>query len=105
MEEEEVVGVKARSVLWYLTFVGFAMNYMIRININITVVSMISDEFKGKNLVMSDCFTVVNSTNVTFYDVSDDVVEDGRNYVSLEKRLLDWLEVCCDAGDDPRSDL
>lgn len=30
MEAEETVGVKARSVLWYLTFVGFAMNYMIR---------------------------------------------------------------------------
>jgi hypothetical protein len=30
MELEETVGIKARSVLWYLTFVGFAMNYMIR---------------------------------------------------------------------------
>jgi hypothetical protein len=30
MEPEENVGIKARSVLWYLTFVGFAMNYMIR---------------------------------------------------------------------------
>lgn len=105
MEEEKIAGVKARSVLWYLTFFGFAMNYMIRINFNIAVVSMISDEFKGKHVVMSDCFTVVNSTNVTFYDVSDEVVVNERAYVSLEKRLLDYLGVCGDSSDKPRSDL
>lgn len=33
--------VDARTVLWYLTFCGFAINYMIRININITIVDMV----------------------------------------------------------------
>ncbi|XP_053685969.1 sialin [Sabethes cyaneus] len=33
--------VNARTVLWYLVFVGFAVNYMIRINMNITIVSMV----------------------------------------------------------------
>ncbi|XP_021707463.1 sialin [Aedes aegypti] len=34
-------GSSARSVLWYLVFVGFAVNYMIRINSNITIVTMV----------------------------------------------------------------
>lgn len=33
--------VRARTILWLLTFVGFAINYMIRININITITDMI----------------------------------------------------------------
>lgn len=31
VEKEGAIGVKARSVLWYLTFFGFAINYVIRI--------------------------------------------------------------------------
>lgn len=33
--------INARTVLWYLVFVGFAVNYMIRINMNITIVTMV----------------------------------------------------------------
>ncbi|XP_005176869.1 sialin [Musca domestica] len=33
--------VEARTVLWYLVFIGFAVNYMIRINLNITIVEMV----------------------------------------------------------------
>lgn len=95
MEAEETVGIKARTVLWYLTFVGFAMNYMIRININIAIVDMISSEFKGKGVVMSECFSVENSTNATFYHVSDDVVEDKNTFKSIEKHFLDFIGVCC----------
>lgn len=94
-EEEGRIGVKARTVLWYLTFVGFAMNYMIRININIAIVDMISGEFRGgKKIVMSECFSVVNSTNETFYEISDDEeVESSGKFLSLERRLLDYFEV------------
>lgn len=96
MDPEETVGVKARSVLWYLTFVGFAMNYMIRININIAIVDMISVEHRGsKSVLMSECFSVENSTNATFYDVVDGEVNK-QSYVSLEKRLLDYFGVRCD---------
>lgn len=94
MEAEETVGIKARTVLWYLTFVGFAMNYMIRININIAIVDMISSEFKGKGVVMSECFSVVNATNETFYHVSDDVVMSKKSFISAEKYFLDFVGVC-----------
>lgn len=95
MEAEESVGIRARTVLWYLTFVGFAMNYMIRININIAIVDMISEEFKGKNVVMSECISFENSTNATFYDVSEDVIVNEKTYISLERRFLDFIGVCC----------
>lgn len=37
-----LIAVQARTVLWYLVFIGFAVNYMIRINLNITIVEMIA---------------------------------------------------------------
>ncbi|XP_058829359.1 sialin [Topomyia yanbarensis] len=42
--------VNARSVLWYLVFVGFAVNYMIRINMNITIVTMVKPSSGKKAL-------------------------------------------------------
>ncbi|XP_054740258.1 sialin [Anastrepha obliqua] len=41
-----MVAVEARTVLWYLAFIGFAVNYMIRINLNITIVEMIATNTK-----------------------------------------------------------
>lgn len=97
--KEEVVGVRARSVLWYLTFIGFAMNYMIRININIAIVDMISTEYKpkGKGVFMSECSNLNNST---LYDIksvvsalSNEQQIVAKDYVSLERQFLDYLGV------------
>lgn len=30
-----------RTILWYMTFWGFAMNFMLRMNLNIAIVSMV----------------------------------------------------------------
>lgn len=50
--------IQARTVLWYLTFVGFAVNYMLRININITIVDMIrAASGSAKNPNITKCFT------------------------------------------------
>lgn len=96
-EQEVVVGVRARSVLWYLAFIGFAMNYMIRINMNIAIVDMISDEFKSvKKIHMSEC----HSENSSFFDeaihsqISDKVVVR-KEYISIERKILDYFEVSC----------
>lgn len=59
---------------------------------------MISSEFKGKSVVMSECVNIVNSTNTTFYEVVNQVVEE-KNYVSLERRFLDYIGVCQSSGD------
>lgn len=96
-ESEATEGVKARSVLWYLTFFGFAMNYMIRININIAIVAMISDEFKGKHVVTSECFDMKNASTETFSNISSDEIGlVAKAYVPLEQRFLDLIGVCCD---------
>lgn len=43
--------VNCRTVLWYVAFVGFMVNYMYRININIAIVEMVSNK---KPTIISD---------------------------------------------------
>jgi hypothetical protein len=97
VSKEEVVGVKARSVLWYLTFIGFAMNYMIRININIAIVDMISSEYKVKGVFMSECSNLNNSTLYDIRNVVSTLSNEqqivAKDYVSLERQFLDYLGV------------
>ena len=68
--KEGDIGFKSRSVLWYLTFFGFAINYIVRINASITIVDMVDANYR--NLNSSD---------------------DNSSYVSLERRFLDFLGV------------
>lgn len=91
---EDKVGIKARSVLWYLTFVGFAMNYMIRININITIVDMISPEYKSNAVSSSECVSSnFNSTLNGTIQNEHYVLDDNTKYISMEKRFLDYIGV------------
>nr|CAD7421431.1 unnamed protein product [Timema poppensis] len=49
----------ARDVLWYVVFFGFAINYMVRININIAIVSMVRPrgaEPSNTTVHVSECF-------------------------------------------------
>lgn len=39
---KKIRNVNCRTVLWYVTFVGFMVNYVYRININIAIVEMVS---------------------------------------------------------------
>lgn len=88
---EDDVGVRARSVLWYLTFIGFAMNYMIRININIAIVDMISPKYKGHSPTTSgECFSAQNismSSNGSF------MMDHNEKFISIERRILDYFGV------------
>ncbi|XP_025413839.1 putative inorganic phosphate cotransporter isoform X2 [Sipha flava] len=43
-----------RTILWYMTFWGFAVNYMFRMNINIAIVSMVKHSIKNVT-VESEC--------------------------------------------------
>lgn len=45
----------ARNVLWYLVFFGFAVNYMIRINLNIAIVAMIQPKARDNLSLSSEC--------------------------------------------------
>uniref|UniRef100_A0A8D8MGG1 Sialin n=1 Tax=Culex pipiens TaxID=7175 RepID=A0A8D8MGG1_CULPI len=54
--------VYARTVLWYLVFVGFAVNYMIRINMNITIVTMVKQAGRKSSAASSE--EITNGTSV-----------------------------------------
>lgn len=95
IEKEGAIGMKARGVLWYLTFSGFAINYIIRINASITIVDMIDVNYKaaGNNtIVTSECIAATNHTSTTSQELGNDTNLDDK-YISLERRLLDYLGV------------
>lgn len=94
-EREGKIGVKARTVLWYLTFCGFAINYIIRINASIAIVDMIDTNFKkslsNKTIVTSEC--IISANTSTTAELSNELNLDDAEYVSLERRFLDYLGV------------
>jgi hypothetical protein len=94
IEKEETIGVKARSVLWYLTFFGFAINYIIRINASIAIVDMIDTNYKksttNKTIATSEC--IETPINFTLASELNEIESDSK-YVSLERRFLDFLGV------------
>lgn len=64
---EKIRGISCRTVLWYVVFVGFMVNYMYRININIAIVEMILIRNSGAaDHQMSECLqSIPNQTNST----------------------------------------
>lgn len=103
------IGVKQRTVLWYLVFVGFAVNYMIRINLNITIVDMIQQNFNKKEAIAectgySDRFDTINlsrlqdnssqstNQNETLISMIRQLPDRNKTY-SLERRFLDSINV------------
>lgn len=97
VEKERTVGVKSRTVLWYLTFFGFAINYIIRINASITIVDMIDANFKrssNNTIVTSECIKIVKNNLSSSPELNNEInLGDDERYVSLERRLLDRLGV------------
>jgi hypothetical protein len=96
IEKEGAIGLKARTVLWYLTFFGFAINYIIRINTSITIVDMIDMTIiktsSNQTIVTSECIAERNFTTSPELSNELNLVENAK-YVSVERRLLDFLGV------------
>jgi hypothetical protein len=45
-----------RTVLWWMVFTGFAINYMVRININIAIVSMVRGRVSATgDVIVAEC--------------------------------------------------
>lgn len=90
---------KQRSILWYLVFFGFSINYCIRINVNIAIVDMIDESFRkisNNSIIESECFEK-NPDNFTILNVNStnfrDKEEERKRFPSLERTLLDALGV------------
>lgn len=97
--EENIEGVKARTILWYMTFFGFAINYIIRINASIALVDMIDttykkDSSKNSTIVTSECIIIDDSfiNNSSMSDARLLLLAE-KKHISFERRLLDYLGV------------
>lgn len=90
-------------MLWLLTFVGFAVNYMLRININITIVDMIrASSSSSRNSNITKCYSsggeatsmsshmLINQTATTSTVVTTAATDE---IFVLEKSLLRMFNV------------
>lgn len=51
--------------MWHIVFIGFGVNYMVRINMNIAIVSMIRQRHGGNTAITSSvCFGNESTTAV-----------------------------------------
>lgn len=96
--EEQTGAVKARTVLWYMTFFGFAVNYIIRINASIAIVDMIDVNYKkasNQTVVVSECI-IAEHINDNFTSADTNLFSPAENvtkYISFERRILDFFNV------------
>jgi hypothetical protein len=100
------VKIKQRTILWFLVFIGFSVNYMIRININIALIDMLHKRpSPNRSAVSVECAaqeTALNETKESFF-INGSRVEElelgggkQKHSLSLERRLLRFLSVMRD---------
>lgn len=76
LHSQKVKGVNCRTILWYVAFVGFMVNYIFRINVNIAIVKMVTlpKAASSTNTHTSECFQEISiPSNVTSTSQTDDV--------------------------------
>lgn len=97
MHFSDDVKIKQRTILWYLVFAGFSVNYMIRININISIVDMIDENFRkitNNTLVDSECIDISSRNFSNNPESSSNFTQtEDKRFPSLERMLLDVLGV------------
>lgn len=76
--------INARTVLWYLVFFGFAINYMIRINLNIALVDMISINKAVKTNHMTECYNNSGQTSamITTFKNGDNKTKEFNGHLN-----------------------
>ena len=62
---------------------------IIRINVNIAIVDMISPEYKGNTSTSSECFELANTTVI----MQNSSLDNSEKYVSFERKFLDYFNV------------
>lgn len=91
------IEIQARTVLWYLAFVGFAVNYMMRININITIVDMIrASPSSAKSANITKCFTSADNKPGQRISLANNSATSNDYYDSsfvLEKSFLRSFDI------------
>lgn len=82
--------INARTVLWHVTFWGFVVNYMVRCNINMAIVSMVIPRVptNRSEVRVSECFnhssvSLLQNTSFLKTDNSEDGFRIERNIMDL----------------------
>ncbi|EDW01400.1 sialin [Drosophila grimshawi] len=94
------MAVEARTVLWYMTFVGFIVNYMLRINLNITIVDMIAGAGEPKSALTHNLTQLgngnassANSSHLMAAVSTQNASGHHTEPYSLERWFLDWANI------------
>lgn len=74
-----MIQVKSRTVLWYYVFVGFAVNYMIRINVNIAIVDMVLEPKALKSKKISNECLINATSDLSPIKIGPDLNTGGSN--------------------------
>lgn len=93
--------INARTVLWYFSFFGFAINYMLRVNINIAITEMVTlSASKANTVEMSECVVdqLENSNTLLVHSnlsslMIEHVMPRAIPSYSLEQQILDFFGV------------
>lgn len=112
MEKEGSIGIKTRTVIYFLAFSGFAINFVITNSVPVAIVNMIDTNFisvknqsEERVIISSECIAEGNFTsqpafsslnNETIVNEIINLVEvpvDSSKHVSLERRLLNLFNV------------
>ncbi|XP_055629217.1 sialin [Toxorhynchites rutilus septentrionalis] len=86
----------ARTVLWYLVFVGFAVNYMIRINMNITIVTMVKQT--GGRRESQHVASDMSVSGLNFTTVLPTQQQQPKMYACYVERNESWTPSNLDDG-------
>lgn len=82
-----MIQVKSRTVLWYYVFVGFAVNYMIRINVNIAIVDMVLEPKALKSKKISNECLVNATSDLSPIKIGPDLNTGGSNLTTVPNIL------------------
>lgn len=99
VEREKTVGIKARTIIWYLAFSGFAINFVITSNVPFAIIYMVEQSVKNHSLssisVSSECFGEGNFTLPSEASSEKSLAEIQlvKSYVSIERRILTFFNV------------
>ncbi|KAK7573609.1 hypothetical protein V9T40_010800 [Parthenolecanium corni] len=73
-----------RDTLWLLTFFGFGVNYMLRININIAIVDMVKRRTVNQESKAAQCYSLNETT--------ESVILNTGSEISALNKKYDWDE-------------
>lgn len=88
--------INARTTLWYMSFCGFAINYVLRNNLNIAIVGMIKTRNSPANSSIiqsgSECYNntvLLYTTNLTeIHQQQQHQMDNDNNHLNLNQSVI-----------------